>query len=181
MKKVSNLLAAAALAAAIFFGSSAKAQTTTTTTTTDPSPWRLGFGIEGGIPTGGINDFSKFELGGTARLQYDLTKSVDLTLTSGYYSFTADQAAKDANNTALGVIPVKVGAKFFFAQNIYFGAEAGAGFETNTQSKNTKLILSPGLGWADEHWDVGVRYENLSGQGDSFGTVALRLAYGFDL
>jgi len=75
---------------------------------------------------------------------------------------------------------VKVGAKFFFNSPIYFGAEAGAGFETN-YAKNTKLLLSPGLGWANKNWDVGVRYESLSGQSDNYGTVALRLAYGFSL
>ena len=173
MKKVSNLLAAATVAAAIFFGSSAKAQTTTTTA---PSPWRLGFGIEGGIPTGSINDFSKFELGGTARLQYDLSPNTDLTLTSGYYDFMAHQSGVKAQ----GVVPVKAGIKYFFTQNLYVAGEAGAGFETN-YADNTKLSLSPGLGWANDHWDVGVRYESLSGQGDNYGTVALRLAYGFRL
>jgi hypothetical protein len=172
MKKASNLLASAIVAAAIFFGSSAKAQTTTTA----PSPWRLGFGIEGGIPTGSIHDFSKFELGGTARLQYDLSSNSDLTLTSGYYSFIAHPDGFKAQ----GVVPVKVGIKYFFTQNVYVAGEAGAGLETN-YAKNTKLLLSPGLGWANDHWDVGVRYESLSGQNNSYGTVALRLAYGFRL
>jgi hypothetical protein len=175
MKNTTKWIASIATAAAIFFSVNVKAQTT------DKSDWRLGFGIEGGIPTGSIHDYSKFDLGGTARLQYGVAKGVALTLTSGYYNFFADQAAKDNGGKSVGVIPVKVGAKFFFGQSpIYFGAEAGAGFETN-YAKNTKLILSPGLGWANKSWDVGVRYESLSGQSDSYGTVALRLAYGFAL
>lgn len=180
MKKSTKWIATVATAAAIFFSVNVKAQTTTTTS--DKSPWRLGFGIEGGIPTGKISDYSKFQLGGTARLQYGLSDNLDLTLTSGYYSFLADHDAKAIGGKAIGVVPVKVGIKAFFAQNIYFGAEAGAGFETSSQYvKNTKLILSPGLGWADRSWDVGVRYESLSGQNDSYGTVALRIAYGFAL
>jgi hypothetical protein len=176
MKNSTKWIATVATAAAIFFGTNVKAQTT------DKSAWRLGVGIEGGIPTGNIHDYSKFELGGTARLQYGLDKNLALTLTSGYYSFFADQAAKDIGGKAIGVVPVKLGIKAFFTDNLYFGAEAGAGFETSSQyDKNTKLILSPALGWARKSWDVGVRYESLSGQNDSYGTVALRLAYGFAL
>jgi len=176
MKNSTKWIATVATAAAIFFSVNVKAQTT------DKSAWRLGFGVEGGIPTGAIHDYSKFELGGTARLQYGIAKDVALTLTSGYYNFFADQNAKDIGGKSIGLVPVKVGVKAFFTDNVYFGAEAGAGFETSSQYvKNTKLILSPGLGWANKSWDVGVRYENFSGQNDSYGTVALRLAYGFSL
>lgn len=177
MKKVTNLLASAVVAAAILFGTNAKAQTTTT----DKSPWRLGFGIEGGIPTGDIHDASKFDLGGSARLQYGLSDAFDLTLTSGYTNFfIKDDARLPGEPSGLGIVPVKLGIKAFFAQNIYFGAEAGAGFETN-YGTNTKLILSPALGWANQHWDVGVNYTNYSGQSDNFGSVGLRVAYGFGL
>src|ERR1700760_3827439 len=86
MKKVTNYLAAALVAVAIFIGSSAKAQTTPATSPS-PNPWRLGFGIEGGIPTGDLHPQSGFELGGSARLQYDVTSDVSFTLTSGYTSF----------------------------------------------------------------------------------------------
>ena len=174
MKNRTKMMTMAIAAIAILFAGSAKAQTN------DKSAWRLGFGVEGGIPTGSIKDYSKFELGGTARLQYGVAKDVALTLTSGYYNFFASQSAKDLGGKSVGVVPAKLGVKAFFAQNIYFGAEAGAGFETN-YAKNTKLILSPGLGWANKSWDVGVRYESLSGQSDSYGTVALRIAYGFAL
>jgi hypothetical protein len=182
MKKVTNLLASAAVAVAILFGTSANAQTTTTKSA-DSSPWRLGFGIEGGIPTGDAHDGSKFELGGSARLQYGLSDAFDLTLTSGYTNFFAKSFTVDGQSVKgddLGIVPVKVGIKAFFAQNIYFGAEAGAGFETRTDG-NTKLILSPALGWANQHWDIGVNYTNYSGQSNSYGSVGLRLAYGFGL
>jgi len=183
MKKVSNLLASAAVAVAILFGTNAKAQTTTTSKNADSSPWRLGFGIEGGIPTGDAKDGSNFELGGSARLQYGLSDAFDLTLTSGYNNFFAKSVTIDnvsVKGQDLGIVPVKLGIKAFFAQNIYFGAEAGAGFETVTDG-NTKLILSPALGWANQHWDVGVNYTNYSGQGNNYGSVGLRLAYGFGL
>ncbi|MGZ3757697.1 MAG: hypothetical protein ACXVAY_04660 [Mucilaginibacter sp.] len=177
MKKLSNLVAAATLGVALFIGSNVKAQTTTPV-----NPWRLGFGLETGIPTGNAHDISNFELGGTARLQYDVTGNFAWTLTSGYYNMFGKDLP---NNTGvryadLGVIPVKAGIKAFFTPDLYFGAEAGAGFEAHNGS-NTKLILSPTLGYASKKWDVGVRYENFSGQGDNYGLVGLRIAYGFGL
>lgn len=189
MKKVTNLLAAATVAAAIFLGSSAKAQTIT------PDKFRFGVGVEGGIATGSLHNYSNLELGGTGRLQYGLSKNLALTLTSGYYNFFG-RNVQGTDGTikynSLGMVPVKAGIKAFFTDNLYFGAEVGAGFETrafgvvhgtDTQgyTKDTKLILSPALGYATKHWDVGVRYENFSGQSNNYGLVALRLAYGFGI
>ncbi|MDB5145542.1 MAG: hypothetical protein JWQ66_4255, partial [Mucilaginibacter sp.] len=42
-------------------------------------------------------------------------------------------------------------------------------------------ILSPGLGYASKSWEVSARYENFSGQGNNYGLVGLRIAYGFGL
>jgi hypothetical protein len=181
MKNMKKMMAIAMVAIAIMFTSKSKAQTT------EPNKWRLGIGVEGGIPTGDIHDFSSFDLGGTARLQYGAGKNLAVTLTSGYYNFfaksssaTIDGVTYTAKPKDQGLVPVKLGIKAFFAPNVYFGAEAGAGFETS-YANNTKLLLSPGLGYATKSWDVGVRYENISGQGDNYGTIALRVAYGFGL
>jgi len=177
MKNSTKWIAIVATAAAMFFsGNVVKAQTT------NEGAWGLGFGIESGIPTGTLHTspgYSKFELGGTARLQYGVNKNVALTLTSGYYNFFATQAAKDAGRTSFGIVPVKVGAKAFVTDDFYVAGEAGVGFETK-YTKVKKLILSPGIGWADKTWDVGLRYENFSRYG-TYGIVALRLAYGFSL
>jgi len=177
MKNSTKWIASVATAAAIFFSVNVKAQTV------ENGKWRLGIGVEGGIPTGNLHTdpaYSKFELGGTARLQYGVANNVALTLTSGYYNFFATQAAKDVGGESFGLVPLKLGIKGFVTNNVYLGAEAGAGFETKYE-KNTKLLLSPAIGWANKSWDVGVRYENMSGQSDSYGVVALRLAYGFAL
>ncbi len=180
MKKSTKLIAAAVTAVALFLGTNVKAQTT------EKSAWRLGIGVEGGIPTGdmknsvaGGQDYSKFQLGGTVRLQYGVSDNVALTATTGYYNFFATNSGKD-----LGVVPVKLGLKAFYTDNLYVGGEAGAGFETVSWAggdKNTKLILAPTLGWADKSWDVGIKYENFSGQSINYGTIGLRVAYGFSL
>jgi len=175
MKQLTKWVASAATAAAIFFAVNADAQTTA------PNPWRLGIGLEAGIPTGNAKNISNIELGGTARLQYDASDHFAWTLTSGYYNmFGKDIPGTDTKYQSLGIVPLKVGMKAFFAPQFYFGAEAGAGFET-ISGGNTKLILSPALGFANKTWDIGVRYENFSGQDNSYGLAGLRVAYAFGL
>jgi hypothetical protein len=157
-----------------------------------PDKLRFGIGVEGGIVTGNAHDFSNLELGGTGRLQYGVSNNFAITLTSGYYNFFGKtEPGTNDKYQSLGMVPVKAGIKAFFAKNLYFGAEAGAGFETKTflpqdvderfAEKDTKLILSPAIGYASKSWDVGVRYENYSGQSNSYGLVGLRVAYGFGL
>ena len=180
-------MAVAVAALAIFFTTNAKAQSV------DKSAWRLGIGVEGGLPTGDIHNTSSWDLGGTARLQYGIDKNVAVMLTSGYYNFfgknftssfvdpttnTVTTVSTKAQN--FGLIPVKAGAKVFFNSPIYVSGEAGAGFET-ASGGSTRLILSPGLGWANHSWDIGARYENFSGGGVNYGLVNLRVAYGFTL
>lgn len=186
MKNLSKLIAVAFTATALFFTSNVKAQSI------DPNKFRFGIGVEGGIATGNAHDYSNLELGGTARVQYGLSNNLALTLTSGYYNFFGKtEPGTDLKYQSLGMVPVKAGIKAFFTKNLYFGAEAGAGFETKTflpqgydnrdYEKDTKLILSPAIGYANKSWDVGVRYENFSGQDNGYGLVGLRVAYGFGL
>jgi len=187
MKKVTKLMAIAGAAIAIFFASNVKAQTV------DKSAWRLGIGIEGGLPTGDLHTTQGWDLGGTARLQYGIDKNVAVMLTSGYYNLfgknftttiidpaTSTVITSTTKAPNFGIIPVKAGAKVFFNSPIYVSGEAGAGFET-VEGGKTRLLLSPGLGWANHSWDVGARYENFSGGGVNYGLINLRVAYGFTL
>jgi hypothetical protein len=188
MKKMTKFIAAACTAAALFIGTNAaNAQST------PKSALRFGIGVEGLLPTGNLKDISNVGLGITPRLQYGVADNLALTLTSGYYNYFGKEYGNTGVKTAsYGMIPVKLGIKAFVSQNIYIGAEVGAGFETkpfgalkgqDTEgfAKNTKLIASPGIGYASQKWDVGVRYENYSGQSNNFGAVGLRIAYGFGL
>jgi hypothetical protein len=182
MKTTTKFLATALTAAAIFFGTNVNAQST------PKSALRFGVGIEGLLPTGNLHNISNVGLGGTARLQYGVADNLALTLTSGYYNFFGKEivSGTDTKYPSFGIVPVKAGIKAFISQNVYLSGEVGAGFETKDvyegqNGKNTKLIASPGIGWANKKWDVGARYENFSGQSNNYGTVGLRIAYGFGL
>lgn len=187
MKKMTKLVAVAFTAAALFVGAN-----TANAQSTKKSALRFGIGVDGLLPTGNLKDISNVGLGITPRLQYGVADNVALTLTSGYYNYFGKKISdnSDTKYKSYGMIPVKVGIKAFVSQNIYIGAEVGAGFETSgfgdiknvvEYKKNTKLIASPGIGYASQKWDVGLRYENYSGQSNNFGAVGLRVAYGFGL
>lgn len=182
--KITTKWIAAAVAILILITGQVQAQTTARRATKDSKDaFRVGLGLEAGYPT---KNFSNAELGGTIRLQYDLANNISLMLTPGFYHFFAkDGKPQIVNNVGytndLNIIPVKAGLKSFFAQNFYLSAEAGAGFELN-HAKETKLILSPGIGYAgNKGLDLGLRYENFSGNNSNYGLIGLRLAYGFKL
>lgn len=196
LKKTTKLAAAAIAFAGLLFSSSVtKAQSTGH----DSQAWRFGIGVEPGIPTGGMRDYSHFALGGNARLQKDLNGSVSLMLTAGYTNFFARNydlpGGGKTDNNDYGLVPVKAGIKAFFVPHAYISGEVGAGFETNENGMNyagpvngydkgTKLILSPGIGYSmsGSGLDLGIRYENYSGgTSGNYGQVAFRVAYGFKL
>lgn len=134
--------------------------------------FRLGFGINGGLPTD--NDYD-FALGGDVRIQYDLSKKTSVTFTTGFTNLFIGNGLKD-----LGFIPVKAGFKAFVWKNqFYVLGEAGAAIAVTNGYNDTSLLLSPGIGYATKYIDLSLRYEDY----DKFNTnqIALRIAYGFKL
>ena len=179
MKTLFRLAAAIFVAATLFCAPNVKAQTTS------PNALRLSIGLETAAPTGNARLGSNFILGGTARLQYGISNNFAITFTSGaYHFFPIDIPGTHTKYQSYGVIPIKAGIMEFFVPNIYFGAEAGVGIEqTDNGVDPARLLLSPALGYANQHWDIGVHYDNFSSAGDHdhYGLVGLRIAYGFGL
>ncbi len=185
ISKTTKFIAAVAAVLIVTLSTQSQAQTVYKKTSRDSkNVLRMGLGLEGAYPT---KNFSNFMLGGTVRLQYDLASNLSLTLTPGYYHFFDRSGYGQVTdkgtyfNSGLDMIPVKLGVKSFIAPNFYLSAEAGAGFELN-HAQQTKLILSPGIGYASNSGlDLGLRYENFSGNNSNYGIIGLRVAYGFKL
>jgi hypothetical protein len=176
MKNLSKLIAVAFTITALFFTQQAKAQIT------PKGGWMFSIGADAGIPTGNLRISSNLVLGGTARFIYGVTDNFAVTLTSGADHFLSKELPGGGKFNSFGVIPIKAGGRYFFVPSIYVSAEAGVAIEeTDSGVGNTKFVLSPAVGWANKHWDVSARYDNLSGQQDLYGFVALRVAYGFAL
>ncbi len=167
--KIKSLLV---FAIAIFFANNASAQETKTPVNYDQG-FRLGFGLNAGIPTD--NDLYDWALGADVRIQYDLTKKASVTLTTGFTNLFISDVPKD-----LGFVPIKAGFKaFVWEDQFYVLGELGGGIAvTNDYTQNTYL-WAPGFGYANKYIDISLRYEAYTEYDTD--QVSLRLAYGFKL
>ena len=175
MKKVSKLIALALTFTALFFALNVRAQTV------PANSLRMGIGADAGFPTSNLTIGSDFVLGGTISLQYGITNRFAAEVTSGADHFFSKYIPGTTKRfDSFGIIPVEGGFKGFFTPHTYLSAQAGVGIEeTDAGTGLKKFMFSPALGWANEHWDVSVRYDTYYTKGDNYGFVALRLAYGF--
>jgi len=184
---ISTKLFLAVLVTAALFGNKVKAQTVTTTT----NPWRLDVGVDGGFVTGDLKTLPAYtEVGATLRLQYKINDDFSLMLSSGYYNFSVPANLNTytvlggvtyvTSGIGQGVVPVKLGLKYFVIPQFYVDGEGGVGFETQ-YGDNKKIIVAPGIGWQSDGLDIGFRYENLMGQNSNYGIIGLHVAYGFGL
>ena len=166
MKTTTKFFASAVAAMALFFTTNVNAQSE------DSKATRFGIGLSAGIPT---SDGYDVALGGDLRLQKDFTSNISGLLSAGYNRFVSDGADHS-------FVPLKAGAKIFFAESAYVSGELGAGIGTNEGSK-TAFLWAPGIGYGwDSGLDLSLRYEGAEYKGGaSLGQIALRVAYGFKL
>lgn len=148
----------------------------------NPHPLNIGVGVEGGVVTGYEHTYRNFEAGFTSTIQYKLSHTFAVTLTSGAYSLIPathkntdahSSIVYDAKSNLNLSVPVKLGLKIFPVNQFYIALAGGTltalgqnnGKDyTDTEYNNTKLLLSGGAGYVFKAWDVGVRYENFSGK-----------------
>ena len=139
--------------------------------------FRLGFGLNGSYATG---DYFEWGLGGDVRLQYDLTKRTSLTFTTGFTHLFAEEVEGQPDINGLSYVPAKLGFKaFIWEDSFYVLGEVGAAFAVTKDVDETAFVWAPGIGYANENFDLSLRYESM----EDFETnqIALRLAYGFKL
>lgn len=139
---------------------------------------RISMGLELGI----IPNYNNTILAG-ASLQYEspLSKSVSLSFLAGYLNYFD---ALKAGVLDFGIIPLKVGGKYYFHSNLYATGEIGVAFSLISNG-GSAFMYSPGLGISDSinaksNFDLGLRYERLASAG-SPSYFALRAAYAFGL
>ena len=133
------------------------------------SNFRLGFGLNGGVP---LDNAYSFSLGADGRLQYDISLKTSFSATTGYTHLFNHEVSDT------GFVPAKLGFKSFIGNQIYYLGELGAAIGVN-KGMGTSFLWAPGIGIATKHIDISLRYENYS-KFDT-GQVSLRLAYGYKL
>jgi hypothetical protein len=159
--------------------------------------WRLSVGPEFGIPSGTFAHNYGYLFGGSVQLDIPvLVHGLYVTANAGYDNLIAK---KDVANINVQTIPVKAGFKYFvFSDLVYVQAQAGVHFLGNKSDLNADkaaaFTYSPSVGVLlklapKNYLDLGVRWEETAGfynggegsGGNSYGLVALRVAYSFGL
>lgn len=133
---------------------------------------RLSAALGIGVPT--KSNMGDVVIAPDLRLQRDLGERTSLTLTTGYYGFVGGPEG----NLQSDLIPLKGGAKFFFGNTFYVQPEVGVAFATKDNG-GIPFVYAPSLGYANNKWDIALRYEGFEYENGSNGMVAVRLAYAF--
>ncbi|MFP5081080.1 hypothetical protein [Pedobacter sp. JCM 36344] len=151
---------------------------------------KVDIGAEFAFPTGNSSDSYDFGYGGSLQFQTPIANKLNFTATAGYLNFKGKDIALVGNTTLkvadYGAVPLKVGARYFLAENFYAGGELGAAIGTSSGSE-TAFIYTPHIGIefpvADKSTiDLSARYEAWSGNSKAPSRfVGLRLAYNFGL
>ena len=141
---------------------------------------RFSLGVELAFPMGDFGDASGIGVGGTLGFEFPVGEKLGLIAQAGYISFAAKEytfMGLTVKGDATGIIPIQVGAKFYFGDNqdgLYLGALAGVhmttykvpeynsvGAQTGTKTEsNADFSLAPLLGIVvAENFDISVRYQ----------------------
>jgi opacity protein-like surface antigen len=157
---------------------------TTTVSAQTKGTSKFSVGAEFGLPVGDFSSISEVGFGGSLAYQHAVADKLYLTGNAGYLSFTGKDLGFGIKlNTQW--IPVKAGAKYFFANNFYGAAELGAVFSAGEGQSGNAFAYAPSLGMefpvADKtSIDVGVRYEGWANNG-TLSFFGLRAALNFGL
>lgn len=134
---------------------------------------RLGIGADIGST---LKDPARLAAGIDARLQAPFGNGFSGILTTGYYQFF-----KNDHIAATGIVPIKLGLKYFPVKNVYIAGEVGVGLVTSENQSST-FLYSPSVGLAFANgFDLSLKYEDYTKFDGYASQLALRFAYGFKL
>ena len=181
------------------FAISAKAQTTAapvSSSTTSSNSVIFSVGVEGGIPTGKLNDAYNFSIGGSLEADIPVIPNfLFASINAGYTSINGRNNVDGTgyNATDIQLLPVKAGLKVFPVKYFYIQAEAGAAFALNKSDlgfdKTAAFLYSPQIGIqlptiGKSYFDAGVFYQgttkfNSAVENSKVNYAGLRIAYAF--
>ena len=144
----------------------------------------VGFGLEGGVPAGGLKDIYNFAVGLTVRFSYKAGPGF-VTLTGGALGY--DPKSVEGQPKKVGLqIPIKAGYKYIIEHHFFVMGEVGYsdfksyyGYNGTLMSTTSgSLMIAPTVGVQFNAFEIGLRYDAIlkSGYG---GLFALRLGFNF--
>ena len=142
---------------------------------------KFSVGVEAGLPLGDIKEIASIDIGGSLQNKYIATKTVGITLSADYLTFSNKSVNFGGGSVKLpstSIVPVLAGAKFYFSEKFYGHAQAGLSFFNN--GGGSAFTYAPALGvMASENIDISLKYQGASKTGSTISFIGLRVAYGF--
>lgn len=150
---------------------------------------KISLGTDFALPLGDSGDTHSFGYGASAMGEFKLIEKLNLTASAGYMHFSLKKDIRDLlkyfgdDTKGSGAIPLKVGAKYYFLEKLYVGAEAGATISTDEEG-GTAFTYAPAVGTnirISEKYglDIGLRFEGWSRNGINQNFIGLRTAFVF--
>ncbi len=152
----------------------------------------VGAGVDVGLPLGDFSEGYGVGIGASAKGMYGISNEGQATLTLGFLRF----GMKDGSDMVSGstmLIPVLAGYRHRFG-DLYGEGQVGLTTVRTTvkvngegignfsgSSSSTHLGYGAGVGYLMDAWDIGLRFQGVSGDGGNLNFVALRVGYNFQL
>src|SRR5699024_5401748 len=148
---------------------------------------QISIGLDGGFPMGDFGKSSNLGIGGTVKGMYGIGTAGQVELTLGYISFGMKESSSTAS-ASTGIIPIMVGYRHHF-NGLYVEPQLGLSMLKtkvdvmgHTASSSTSAFgWALGAGYLFNDFDVSLRYQSASKNGNSLGFLGLRLGYNFSL
>jgi len=151
---------------------------------------QLGIGFEIGLPMGDFGDAFKTGFGGTAKYLHGVGSAGQISLTSGYETFSAKDVPSGSSASA-SIIPILVGYRHNFS-GAYVEPQLGYGIYGSKwdlpspigkgSDSEGAFTWAIGAGYAmTQGLDLGVRYQSASKDGSTTSFIGFRIGYNFSL
>lgn len=152
---------------------------------------QLSIAADASAPTGAWSDFSKAGYGTTVKLLYGISRTGQVTFTSGYTTLYATDLFKvmvDASKVRQYIVPVLAGYRHSF-NKFYVEPQVGYGIygvnikEGLLEGRETSgaFTWAAGAGFVFNNIELGARYQSAHRNGETNALVGVRLGYNFSL
>ena len=159
----------------------------TTVSVAQKGTTKVAVAAEVGLPNGDFGDGFKTGFGGSVKGLFGIGQAGQVTFTSGYSSFTAKGSTSDMKLT-MSIIPILAVYRHNFS-GLYVEPQIGYGIygaklktpEGSDSDSDGAFTWAFGAGYVYQNFELGVRYQSASKDGDNLSMVGIRLGYNFSL
>jgi hypothetical protein len=152
---------------------------------------KLNLAADGYIPIGSAAKGYNFGPGASIKLEVPVAQALYVTATAGFVSLKYKddlvQLLRLTGNytTANSFVPLKIGARYYVAPQVYLEGGVGGAFGTRSGLGNY-YVYTPGAGFIipieyNYSFDIGLRYEGWIKEGNTPGFVGVHAAFKFGL